>query len=322
MVETKARAKTKVSLTKGGSRVDNVRQALRLIENEIDLRGKSSVFVKVNFVSTQNQLAATHVDAVRSLLEFLRARYDGKITVGESAAETPAQEGYRRFGYLDLPRDFKVDLVDLNEGDFVPVDVYDSSLRAMTLRYSKQLAESDYRVVIGPPKTHNVVVATLSIKNLAMGALFCRPGPGTGAPPIDSDKHRMHQGHAVHNLNLYLLARAYPPHLSIIDGYEGMEGDGPIDGDAVAWKVAIASRDPVAADCLTAHLMGFPITEIGYLWYCARKGLGTADLGQMEIIGEQLGDCYRKFTPPPDYQVQRRWRDEKVAALLGLGTDT
>ena len=88
MVETKARAKTKVSLTKGGSRADNVRQALRLIENEIDLRGKSSVFVKVNFVSTQNQLAATHVDAVRSLLEFLRARYDGKITVGESAAET------------------------------------------------------------------------------------------------------------------------------------------------------------------------------------------------------------------------------------------
>ena len=314
--------KAKVALVKGGNRAANIRKALDLIEEDIDLRGKSNVFVKVNFVSTQDQLAATHVDAVRSLLEFLRERYDGKITIGESAADTPAQEGFRRFGYTDLPHRFKVGLVDLNEGDFIPVDLYDSSLRPMTLRYSKQLADSDYRIVIGPAKTHNVVVATLSIKNLAMGALFCRHVPGIVGPPADSDKHKMHQGHAVHNLNLYLLTKACAPHLSIIDGYEGMDGDGPIGGNPVPWKVAVASRDPVAADVLTAKLMGFPITEIGYLWYCAKKGLGASDIDKMEIRGEHPDDCYRKFMPPPDYEVQKRWRDAKVAALLGLKDDT
>jgi uncharacterized protein (DUF362 family) len=308
-----------VGLAKGGSRAENVSQALRLIGDGIDLTRKSNIFVKVNFVSTRNQLAATHVDAVRSLLEFLRQRYDGRITIGESSPEGPAAEAYRRFGYLELLRDFKVDLVDINDGDWVPVEVYDSDLRPMRLRYSKAVAESDYRIAIGPPKTHNVVVVTLSIKNLAMGALYCESGIG---PDVDSDKHKMHQGHAAHNLNLYLLAQAYPPDLSVIDGYVGMDGDGPVDGEPVEWKVAIASRDPVAADCLTAHLMGFPLADIGYLWYCVQNGLGSGDPDQMEIAGEQLRDCYRKFTPPPDYENQKRWRDKRVAALLDLETDS
>jgi uncharacterized protein (DUF362 family) len=152
-----------------------------------------------------------------------------------------------------------------------------------------------------------------------MGALYFKIRPGLGGPPSgDSDKHKMHQGHPVHNLNLYLLARAYPPDMSIIDGYLGMEGNGPLFGKPVQWGVAIASRNPVAADCLAAHLMGFPITDIGYLWYCTKKGLGTGDPGQMEIMGAELQECYHRFTPPPDFEVQKGWRDERVAALIGL----
>ena len=64
--------RSKVALTKGGSRAENVEAALRLIESKIDLEHKSKVFIKVNFVSTDNQLAATHVGAVRALLRFLR----------------------------------------------------------------------------------------------------------------------------------------------------------------------------------------------------------------------------------------------------------
>jgi uncharacterized protein (DUF362 family) len=309
--------KPRVSLIKGNDRADNIRKALRLIDSDIDLSTKSNVFIKVNFVSASNQLAATHVDAVRSLLEFLRERYKGKITIGESS-EVPAIEAYRRFGYLDLVKDFNVDLVDLSEGDWVPVEVYDSSLHPMKLRYSKQIAESDFRIVIGPPKTHDVVVVTLSIKNLAMGGLYFKIRPGMSGPPGDSDKHKMHQGHAVHNLNLYLLARGYPPDLSIIDGYLGMDGNGPLFGNPVKWGVAIASRDPVAADCLAAHLMGFPLTDTGYLWYCNKKGLGIGDTNQLDIVGAALKECYQQFTPPPDYAAQKRWRDERVASLIGL----
>ena len=297
--------KAKVALTKGGNRSQNIDTALRLIENEIDLKGKQNLFIKVNFASTSNQLAATHVAAVRPLLKFLRERYDGKITIGES---TPglARVGYERFGYLDLIKEFGVQLVDLNNGDWELVKLYDSALRPMKLHFAKQVVESDYRIVIGPAKTHDTVVVTLSIKNLAMGGLSYTHG----------DQRKMHQGYPVHNLNLYLLARAYPLHLSIIDGAISMEGDGPVSGDPVDWGVTITSCDPVAADCLAAQLMSFEISDIGYLWYCQRKGLGVGDMSEMDILGVEQNYCYYRFRPHSTYEEQKKWRDEKINKIL------
>ena len=338
----------KVALTRGGDRMGNIDAALRLIESDIDLGARSNVFIKVNFVSTTKPLAATHVDAVRAVLRFLRERYDGTVTIGESTI-VPAREGYSNYGYLDLVKEFNVRLVDLNEGEWVGVDVYDSELNPITLRFSKQVAGSDYRIAIGPPKTHDTVIATLSIKNIAMGSLYYRVKVGsggafrgllkrgygllpsslrrsarvskmrnTGAVYAGGDKRKMHQGYPVHNLNLYLLARAYPPHLSVIDGYVAMEGNGPEDGDPVQWGVAIASQDPVTADCLAAQLMGFNVSDIGYLWYCCRKGLGVDEPAQMEILGADPQGCLRRFRPPSTFEAQKGWHDDRVSRLLGL----
>ena len=275
--------KPKVALTRTGSRAENIEAALRLIEGDIKLAGKERLVIKVNLVSTRNQLAATHVEGVRALLRFLRQRYQGKITIAESSV-SPAREGYLRFGYEGLVREFDVELVDLNEGDWETIEVYDVSLRPLRLHFSRLLAESDYRIVIGPAKTHDTVVVSLSIKNLAMGGL--RFGPGE-----EDDKRKMHQGYPVHNLNLYLVAKAYPPHLSIIDGYLAMEGDGPLYGQPVDWGVAIASSDPVAADSLAAQLMGFSLDDIGYLWYCGQMGLGVGEMEGMEVLGVEPEEC-------------------------------
>lgn len=297
--------KSKVALTKSGNRSQNIDTALQLIENEINLKGKQNLFIKVNFVSTKNQLAATHVDAVRPLLKFLRERYDGKITIGESTLR-PTGVGYERFGYLGLMKEFGVKLVDLNNSDWELVQLYDSALRPMKLHFARQLIGSDYLIVIGPAKTHDTVVVTLSIKNLAMGGLSYTHG----------DKENMHQGYPVHNLNLYLLAKAYPSHLSIIDGFTSMEGNGPVFGSPVEWGVTITSCDPVAADCLAAQLMGFEISDIGYLWYCQRKGLGIGDMSEMDILGQNPNDCYRRFQPHSTYGEQKHWRDEKISVIL------
>jgi len=297
--------KSKIALTKGSNRSQNIDAALRLVENEIDLEGKRNLFIKVNFVSTHNQLAATHVNAVRPLLKFLRERYDGKITIGESTLG-PVDVGYERFGYLDLIKEFGVELVDLNKGEWELIELYDSALRPMKLHFARQVIDSDYRIVIGPAKTHDTVVVTLSIKNLAMGGLGFTHG----------DKRRMHQGYPAHNLNLYLLAAAYPPHLSIIDGFIGMEGNGPVFGDPVDWGVVVTSCDPVAADCLAAQLMGFEVSDIGYLWYCQRKGLGVGDMRDMDILGVNPKDCYHRFRPHSTYEEQKYWRDEKISKIL------
>ena len=49
------------------------------------------------------------------------------------------------------------------------MEVYDAGLHPIKLNFSRPLIESDYRIAIGPTKTHDFVGVTLSIKNLAMG---------------------------------------------------------------------------------------------------------------------------------------------------------
>ncbi|MFC1953091.1 DUF362 domain-containing protein [Chloroflexota bacterium] len=299
--------KQKVALTRTGNRSQNIDDALRLLDNDIDLKGKSRLFIKVNFVSIENQLAATHIEATRGLLKFLRKSYNGSITIGESTLGS-AHEGFEKFGYLDLVKEFDVGLVDLNEGNWEMVSLYDSALNPMELHYSSRLINSDYRIAIGPPKTHDTVGVTLSIKNLAMGGLSYPHG----------DKRSMHQGYPVMNLNLYLLNRLCSPHLSIIDGFVGMEGDGPVSGAPVDWGIAVASIDPVAADSLAAQLMGFNLSDIGYLTTCMDKGLGIGEISKMEILGEDLENCRCDFHPHSTFRDQKNWRDERIDKILGI----
>jgi len=44
----------------------------------------------------------------------------------------------------------------------------------MKVHFSKAVVDSDYRISIGPPKTHDMVGVTLSLKNMAMALAQCR----------------------------------------------------------------------------------------------------------------------------------------------------
>ena len=299
--------KPRVALIQGNNRSQNIDKSLRLIGNDIDLKGKKNLLIKVNFVATANRLGGTHVDSVRALLQFLRERYQGKITIAEGTWG-PVSKKYQEFGYTGLEKEFGIELADMNNGEWELVQVYDAKLNPIKLHFSRSVIDSDYRIAIGPPKTHDFLGVTLSIKNLAMGGL--RDGGG--------DKRSMHQGYPVHNLNIYLLAKAYPAQLSIIDGYLGMEGDCPMQGTPIEWRVAISSCNPVAADCLTAQLMGFNISDVGYLWYCQRKGLGVSDINEMDILGANPEDCYHRFQPHTTFEAQKNWRDERINKLLNI----
>jgi uncharacterized protein (DUF362 family) len=325
--------KSRVALIKGNDRHDNITQALALIEGGIDLGDKKRILIKPNFVSTMRQLAATHVEAVRAVLDWLRPRYHGPITIGEGAAVSDTFDGYRNFGYLDLAEEYNVQLVDLNQDEWVPVQAYDCSLRPMMVRVAKATLESDFRISIGPPKTHDAVIVTLSLKNMIVGSmirgrgggLFQRLGQllpdrltnsalaekakGRLSTITRSDKFALHQGYHGLNLNLYTLAKVIAPHLSVIDGFLGMEGAGPSSGESVDFRVAIASTDFLAADTVATKLMGFDPDEVGYLHYCKLGGLGAGDLSDIEIVGNAtVEECQRHFKPHPTYREQLQWR--------------
>ena len=299
--------KTKIALTSGNDRFRNIESALKLIEGDIDLTSKSDILIKVNFVNTRIQAASTHVDGVKILLDFIRKRYDRKVTIVEFSLQVPARQAYENFGYMDLLKDYDVDMVDLVDDDWQVFHLYDSRLQQMDIRYSKRMLTSDYLISIGPPKTHDIVITTNSIKNIAMGG-----------PVRYEDKVRIHQGPVAANLDIYLMAAKNRPDLSIIDGFTAMEGDGPIFGESFDWKIAIAGCDAVATDSFTTDLMGFPPEDIGYLYYLARKGYGNGNIEEMEILGENPDNHRRQFKPHPGYERQRQWADERVNKILGI----
>ncbi len=89
-----------VSVANGASRRKNVQEALAAIEDQIMpvLKTKKHVVIKPNIVSTSNQLASTHVDALHGILDFLAPRFKGPVVIAESSAGYTT-EGYDHFGY-------------------------------------------------------------------------------------------------------------------------------------------------------------------------------------------------------------------------------
>jgi uncharacterized protein (DUF362 family) len=335
--------KSKVAFVKGKDRYTNISKALSLIEGEIDLSGKKNVFIKPNFVSTTRQLAATHMEAVKAVLDFIIPRYEGTITIGEGAGMGETFNGYRNFGYLELADSYGVELVDLNKDEWVHVRVYDRNLNPMYVRVAVTALRSDFRISVGPPKTHDTVVVTASLKNMVVGSLIRGRGGGLFqgmaqrlpswlarasfveeikgrviSAATRSDKFAIHQGYQAINLNLYTLAKLLHPHLSVIDGFVGMEGEGPINGDPVELGIAIASTDFLAADSIAARVMGFDVDEIGYLYYCKLSGLGAADLDDIELVGNAtIEECSRRFKPHSTYRRQLQWRVHDFEKFLG-----
>jgi uncharacterized protein (DUF362 family) len=85
----------------------------------------------------------------------------------------------------------------------------------------------------------------------------------------------------------------------------------------VDWNTALAGLDAVAVDHLTAYLMGFDPSQIGYLVYCRKLGLGIGDISQMETLGGLEPKSVRRgFRPHPGTQRQLAWRLPEAERLL------
>jgi uncharacterized protein (DUF362 family) len=139
------------------------------------------------------------------------------------------------------------------------------------------------------------VVATLSLKNVAMGSPIA-DRLVRNVTSCRNDKGSMHgTGNQDLNDNLHLLAPLVAPDLAVIDGYSGMQGNGPCWGSAVDQHVAVASLDWLAADRIGVELMGVDPAYPAYLNYCHQSGLGQYALDKIEIIGEAVANYRRTY---------------------------
>jgi uncharacterized protein (DUF362 family) len=322
-----APGKSRVALIHGDDRRKNVHDALVAIDVRVraGLRHKKSVVIKPNNVSTTNQLAATNVDAIQGILDYLEPRFRGPVIIAESSAGDTL-EGFEHFRYNQLAderRAQKISLVDLNrEGKFETVSVLDADLHITPVRLAARVLDPSAFVICSAMlKTHNTVVATMSVKNMVLGSpLHSAPGDLQW-----NDKRKYHVGIRQTHYNMLVTAQKLQRNwgLAVIDGFEGMEGDGPSSGTPVASHVAIASTDFVAADRVGLEVMGINPDWVGYLNYCSQAGLGQFDLAKIEVVGgANIASVQKKYQLHPDIQRELQWMgplkelSPKVGSLL------
>jgi uncharacterized protein (DUF362 family) len=302
---------SKVALIHGDDRRKNVHDAFVAIDDQIreGLRHRKSVVIKPNFVSTTNQLAATNVDAIHGILDYLEPRFRGPVIIAESSAGD-TMDGFDHFHYDQLVterRSQKVSLVDLNrEGKFETVSVLDADLHITPVRLAARVLDPEAFVICSAMlKTHNTVVATLSVKNMVLGSpLHSAPGELPW-----NDKRKYHVGIRQTHYNMLVTAQKLQPNwgVAVIDGFEGMEGNGPSAGTPVPSHVAIASTDFIAADRVGLEVMGINPDWVGYLKYCGEAGLGQYDIAKIDLTGVPIASVQRKYQLHPDIQHELEW---------------
>jgi uncharacterized protein (DUF362 family) len=307
-----AAAKVPVGLIGGEDRRKNITAALEVIDDQIkpQLKRKKSVVIKPNLVSTNRQLAATHADALRGILDYLAPRFKGPVYIAESSAGY-TMEGYENFKYPDVVKEHrsqKVSLVDLNEeGLYEVIHVLNGDLHIQPVRLAARLLDPDSFVISAAMlKTHNTVIATLNVKNMTLGAPLHQK---RGETKRWNDKRVYHGGVRQTHYDMMLTAQRMVKTwgVGVIDGFEGMEGNGPSMGTPVNSKLAIASTDFVAADRIGVECMGIDPAWIGYLQFCEKVGVGRYDRAAIEVRGDTVEKLQKKYRLHGDLERQLQW---------------
>lgn len=289
--------KIKVALTSEDNRYNTAFKALDYFSKELNDKiarldqKEDYILIKPNCVVSTNKNCATYPEAIKAVLDFLAPLWTGRIILAEGSSENTF-DAFKNYGYEALKKAYSnLEFLDLNYADAVFIDVFDRELKPMTIKIANTFKEAPLRISVGPPKTHDSVIVTLSIKNCAVGAI------------LKEDKAQIHQGPKAINRTIAEIDQFTRPHFAIIDGWQGMEGEGPASGQMVDTRFCVASMDALAADVLTTKLIGFNPVQIGYLNYLGAKEIQD----KIEVVDRNPKDFQFHFKPHPTYLKQIEW---------------
>jgi uncharacterized protein (DUF362 family) len=262
------------------------------------VRGKR-VLLKPNLVEPEPGRRHVNTDpaVVRAVAAVLRRLGAARVVVGEGAGHRrDAYQVLEDSGMAEMLRQEGLEFVDLNyepafstpnTGGFGPLT---------HLNLPRLLQEVDWVVSLPKLKTHHWVGVTLAMKNL-FGLM---PGLVYGWP-----KNVLHVA-GIESSILDICATVHPQ-LAIVDGIVGMEGDGPILGEARAAGVLVMGTNLPAVDATAARVMGVRPERVAYLSAAAPR-LGPIEASAIEQRGETLESVRTHFALREDIAAMARLR--------------
>lgn len=227
-----------------------------------------------------------------------------EVIIGEGGGlEKFGRESLKKVGAEKLAKELGVPLYDFKKGKRVKVKIAKGK-KVKSVTVDRVVTECDFIISVAKLKTHCECLVSLSLKN--MKGLLC------------SEKQRLRFHLLDVNHCLVDLNRVFKPKLAIVEGLIGLEGIGPLPpGRPVDLGLLIGGQDPVAVDAVCAKIMRLEPDQVKHIKLAAEAGLGTIDLGKIEIVGEKLEDVIPEHFETPPSSIEGISPYEKIQIVAG-----
>lgn len=246
------------------------------------------------------QTELTEPAVVEGVLRALRQVTDAEILIGDAPTDDTAVSLYQKLGYPELVARFPgVRMVDFGTGPLVEVDVPGVPTQFRRYWLHHELAEVDACVSVAKMKAHRSLGCTLCMKNL----FGLTPWRIYGQPRVYLHDRLIRLPRVQVDLAAY-----FRPSLCVVDGIM-TANHGEWEGTPIETGVLLAGDNVVSTDAVGMSVMGFdPLGDYPSHphWYrrnsiriAHEAGLGTADLREIQILGEDPTAVRQPFTVEP-----------------------
>ena len=272
-----------------GSLVATIRDGLRLTGIDTKLLKGKRVLLKPNLVEPTRAIPhmTTHPAVIIAAAEVFRS-LGASVTVGEAPGHVRDTEmALIESGVAEALENENLPFADLNYQDVGWTENRGNCSPLKGIYFPQSVLESDLIVSLPKMKTHHWVGMTASMKNM-YGVL---PGIKYGWP-----KNVLH--HAGIPQTVVDINASLPSLITIVDGIDCMEGDGPILGSKKHMGLILVGNNLQAVDATMARIMGLNPLKISYLRMSGDRRFGTV-LGPLkERKIHQRGESWKSVASP------------------------
>lgn len=224
---------------------------------------------------------------LRAVIRMVKRSNPRSITVAEaSAVGCKTMTCLEDSGLLAVAREEGVDeIIDIKSyKNLVRKDVEQPTSKIERVDLPDFLLDEDTFFVNLPIfKSHTSMVFSCALKNLK---------------GVVQDRHHV----VMHTTNLAGaladLGAVIQPDLNLVDMIDPMEGFGPHAGTPVHVGCVLAGTDMVAIDATACRIAGLELEKVDYFEAVAKKGLGTYDEAEIEVLGDTIAMVQKDLFMP------------------------
>lgn len=297
--------KTKVSIVR--CRRYDPEEVRYSVTRALDLLGGISLFVKKGekVLIKPNLLSArppednvnTHIEVIRAIARMIKECEAVPIVGDNPGGSVSAKEVYDKTGISTMAKEEGFQLAESKNVKMVkgfPISMYSF--------------ECDKIISLPKMKTHSLMCLTGAVKNMY----------GLVSGLNKTQYHKMFPKPEEFVNILIDVFEIMKPNFVLMDGIIAMDGEGPSAGTLKDVGLLIASRDSVAVDSVFSYLIGRSPFDILTTKEAYKRGLGEADMANIEIAGERTEECFIKDFKLPRSKLVLRLSGPVIKSLVNL----